>query len=163
VDYQPKYFLVNGTPYSAATAPIPAGEVGATLLLRVVSCGLRTHAPTFLRSEMTAVAEDGFPYTYPQKLSSLMLPAGKTLDAIVVPPAEGDYPVFDRTLCLTNAGYATPGGMLRILSVAAAQQAKGQASGGSEVGKTAGDVGQSKDVPGTTSKTPAASPVPKRR
>ena len=48
-----------------------------------------------------------------------MLPAGKTLDAILVPTVVADIPVYGRRLNLSNAG-ASPGGMLSVLMVISA-------------------------------------------
>ena len=71
---------------------------------------------------MTVIAEDGNLYPYSKQQYSLLLPAGKTMDAILVLPAQAGYvPVFDRSLNLTNAA-ASPGGARVYLQVAAADQ-----------------------------------------
>jgi hypothetical protein len=48
------------------------------------------------------IAEDGNLYPYPRQHSSLLLAAGKTLDALLVPPSAGNYPIFDRRLYRSN-------------------------------------------------------------
>ena len=40
INYAPKYFLINGSPYSAAVPPVSAGEPGNSVLLRFLNAGL---------------------------------------------------------------------------------------------------------------------------
>jgi hypothetical protein len=101
VDYNPIFFLVNGEAYSntAPTAPMAAGTAGSSVLLRMLNAGLRSHAPAIVGLEMGQVAEDG--NAYPgilRQQSETLLPAGKTLDALVTLPAIPDatYVLFDR-------------------------------------------------------------------
>lgn len=115
IDYQPKFFLINGTPYNPAD---PASNrihmaAGQTALLRFVNAGLKSHIPTVLGLRMSIVAEDGNKYPFARNQHSLLVPAGTTRDAIVTPP-EGEYPVVDGLADLTNNG-AGPGGMLAFL------------------------------------------------
>lgn len=118
IAYQPKYFAINGEPYSATTAPIDAGGPGDRVLLRFLNAGLRTHVPVLLGMHMSLIAEDGNLYPYPREQYSAALPAGKTRDAIIVPAFQGMLPIFDRTLDLTNGGTtALTGGLLRILRI----------------------------------------------
>lgn len=114
LDYKPKHFLINGQPVTAGT--LPAGSVNSILLLRMLNAGLKTHIPTLLNGYLRVIAEDGYGYTYPKDQYSVMLPAGKTMDALFTPMAAGNYPLFDRSLNLTSAG-ATGGGMLTTLAV----------------------------------------------
>lgn len=116
IDYQPKYFLVNGQPYTSGLLPLPAGNINDSVLLRFVNAGLETHVPVLQDFYMKVVAEDGYQYKHSKLQYSLILPAHKTKDAIIVPTAAGTYPVYDRRLRLTNAG-ASPGGMLTYLNV----------------------------------------------
>jgi hypothetical protein len=124
VDYSPKYFLINGAPYDPAL-PQPQLAVGdglaaTNVLLRYLNAGLRSHAPAIVGRDMGLIAEDGSPYPgLARQQSDALLPAGKTLDAIVAMPA-GDvtYPLFDRFLNLTNDNWS-PGGNLVYLVVGA--------------------------------------------
>jgi hypothetical protein len=116
IDYWPRYFLVNGEPYSAASSPLPAGNLGEATLIRILNAGLQTYVPTLLGSHVSLIAEDGNLYPYPKEQYSLVLAAGKTMDAIFTPQLPGTYPVFDRRLNVTNAG-VSPGGMIAKLSV----------------------------------------------
>jgi len=116
VDYEPKYFLINGEPFTPAAIHIPAGTAGQSLLLRFLSAGLKHRVPTIYGMNLSLMAEDGNLYPYPKTQYSLLLSPGKTMDALVTPDRGGEYSVYDRRLGLTNN--ATPsGGMLTYLSV----------------------------------------------
>ena len=117
VDYNPKYFLINGEAYSGSTAPIAAGAVGDRVLLRLLNAGLRSRAPFVVRSRQSLIAEDGNEYAHVKDQAVVRLPAGQTKDSIVEFTTDGDYAFFDRAMGVTNAG-ASPGGMFRILQVA---------------------------------------------
>jgi len=118
IDYAPRYFLINGEPYSAGALPIPAGASGQKTLLRFLNAGLKTHSPVIQGTHVRLVAEDGKPYPYSREQYSVFLPAGKTVDAIMSPSgAATTYPVYDRRLNLTN-GALPDGGMLAFLAVA---------------------------------------------
>jgi len=118
IDYEPKYFLINGRPFVPGQPVLPAGVHGGGTLLRLFNMGLQNRSPLLQGSYMTVVAEDGQPYKYPRQQYAALLPAGKALDAIVAFPAAGDYPLYDRALGLTNQA-ATNGGMLKHLQVGA--------------------------------------------
>jgi FtsP/CotA-like multicopper oxidase with cupredoxin domain len=120
VEYQPKYFLINGAPYSPGVLPIPAGTPGQRVLLRFLNAGLLEKTPTMQVPYMTVIAQDGNLLPYSKQQYSVLLPAGKTIDAIITTGGAGYIPVFDRSLNLTS-GATSPGGMLRYLQVAAAQ------------------------------------------
>lgn len=114
MDYQPKYFLINGQPHPS-TPPLPAVVSGQRVLLRFVNAGIQSHAPLLLGSYMSVIAENGRAYRYAKEQYSLFLPAGQTRDTIVT-AATGRYPIYDRQMNLTNAG-APGGGMLTYLVV----------------------------------------------
>lgn len=116
IDYWPRYFLVNGEPYSAGTLPLPAGNINERTLIRFLNAGLQTYVPTLLGSHISIIAEDGNLSPYAKEQYSLILLAGKTIDAIFAPQVPGTYPIFDRRLNVTSAG-AYPGGMITKLLV----------------------------------------------
>jgi len=116
IDYWPRYFLVNGEPSSAGTLPLPAGNINERTLIRFLNAGLQTFVPTLLGSHISIIAEDGNLSPYAKEQYSLILPAGKTMDAIFTPQLPGTYPIFDRRLNVTSAG-TYPGGMIAKLSV----------------------------------------------
>lgn len=120
--YKPEYFLINGEPFDPNATPdpgppIPAGEVGQNVLIRMLNAGLKSHFPMLYNGGyMDLVAEDGNPYPYPREQYSAHLPPGKTIDAIWMPTAETTYPLFDRSHHLTTGGEGG-GGMLAHLQV----------------------------------------------
>ena len=121
LDYQPKYFLVNGMPFTVSDAPLPL-PAGQRTLLRFINAGLMTHVPVINGMDMQLVAEDGNLYTWPKKQYSALLPAAKTVDAVLTPqlPAgatSANYPLYDRRLYLTT-GAAADGGMFARMVVA---------------------------------------------
>jgi FtsP/CotA-like multicopper oxidase with cupredoxin domain len=97
VDYQPKYFLVNGEA-GDPVAPVVTAGTGQTVLLRLLNAGLKSHAPEILGAHLKVIAEDGNLYPFARKHYALLLAAGKTLDALLVPPSAGNYSIFDRRL-----------------------------------------------------------------
>ena len=124
IKYEPKYFLINGAPYSAASAPLAAGAAGATTLLRFLNAGLKHRAPTLLGLDLSLIAEDGNPYGIAKDQYSFLLSPGKTIDALITPAAFGNYAMFDRRLGLTN-GPGSPGGMLLQLALTPSVQGVG--------------------------------------
>lgn len=116
INYDPKYFLLNGIPYSAQRPPLSLGLTGTVTIFRFLNAGLREIVPVINGMYMTLVAEDGNPYTYTKSQYSLMLAPGKTIDALVTNPGQGYYPLYERRLGVTNAA-ATGGGMMMSLEV----------------------------------------------
>ncbi|MBI5496165.1 MAG: hypothetical protein HY904_14175 [Deltaproteobacteria bacterium] len=127
IEYRPQYFFINGQSFRPAMPVLPAGVRGGRLLIRFLNAGLSNRVPAVQGPYMSVIAEDGHPYMVtsstgsvlpaPREQYSVLLPAGKTVDAILVPAAAGDIPVYDRRFGLSNAG-TSPGGMLVYLAVA---------------------------------------------
>jgi FtsP/CotA-like multicopper oxidase with cupredoxin domain len=117
INYHPKYFLINGRPYSQSTPPPPLLISGANVLLRFLNAGLQTHVPMLYGggTYLKVLAENGNLYPYVKEEYALTLPALGTADAIINPTVVGSLKLFDRRLNLTNAA-ATPGGMLTYLN-----------------------------------------------
>jgi FtsP/CotA-like multicopper oxidase with cupredoxin domain len=123
IAYDPHYFLINGEVFSGDPAnpgalPIVSQPLTANrpTLVRFINAGLKTHVPTALGLEYSAVAEDGNKYPYDRPGNSIVLPAQKTLDAIVLPTRPGNYPIFDRSLYTFNRSVDL-GGMITYLRV----------------------------------------------
>jgi hypothetical protein len=125
LNYDPKYFLVNGASYNAAVAPtnIGAGALNG-VVLRLLNAGLRTRVPTFSDGHWFVIAEDGNPYRNAKEQYTTFLPAGKTADVWFSPGAPRSnaatsvtYTVFDRRLGLTNNNTDAVGGMLHKFAV----------------------------------------------
>ncbi|MFZ5799350.1 MAG: multicopper oxidase domain-containing protein [Desulfobulbaceae bacterium] len=117
--YKPKYFLINGDAFAAGQAvPVLSAnaQVNKNLLLRFVNAGLMAHVPVMQGPHMKIIAEDGNPYPYAREQYSVLLAAGKTLDAVWRPEQSGTYALYDRSLSLSSNG-APGGGMLVYLNV----------------------------------------------
>lgn len=130
INYQPKYFLVNGQPYSPSQTPLPAGIQGETTLIRFINMGLKTHVPTLNGLYLRIIAEDGNLYPYPREQYTIMLAAGKTKDALLTSAPAGVYAVYDRRLNLTN-DKSPGGGMLTYLDISEPPQAVGNSTSSS--------------------------------
>ncbi len=133
VNYDPRYFLVNGQPFSAAAAPIAAGSAGQRILVRMLNAGLRSFVPEFPTTYVDLVAEDGGLFTASDSAGiteaatrrqyTVLLTAGKTADAIWVPATAGTYAVFDRRLHVTDNGISDGGAFARLAVSASAATA----------------------------------------
>jgi FtsP/CotA-like multicopper oxidase with cupredoxin domain len=122
--YQPRYFLVNGKPYSDASRPLVLRQ-GSRTLLRLVNAGLQSYVPTLQGLHMKMIAQDGHPFPWggnPREQYGTLLPSLQTVDALVAPrSASGagvQYALYDRRLNLTT-GDAPDGGMMRRVEVRA--------------------------------------------
>lgn len=133
IDYHPKYFLVNGAPYRNGP-PFATVPGNSRLLLRFLNAGLDTKAPVAGGRYQSVIAEDGNFYSVSGSLSggargtcpaprvqtTILLAAGKTVDAIVsTPPGSGNnsLAVYDRRGNVSNAG-AWPGGLMARINIA---------------------------------------------
>ncbi len=119
LSYKPKYFLVNGKAYSSGQSiPVMNGnaQVNNNLLIRFANAGLMSHVPVLQGPHMKIIAEDGNRYPYAREQYSVLLAAGKTLDAIWRPTKFGTYALYDRSLSLSSNG-APGGGMLVYLNI----------------------------------------------
>jgi FtsP/CotA-like multicopper oxidase with cupredoxin domain len=132
--YSPRYFLINGNPFSPNSPVIPAGTFNQTVLLRFLNAGLATKVPTLQDTfnlitplpYMTILAEDGYPAPWLKQEYSLLLTAGKTMDAFISTAPSlstgalgANIAIYDRRLNLTNSPLS-PGGQLTYLHVGAA-------------------------------------------
>lgn len=122
--YEPKYFLINGKPYQNQLDPLvqhhdplSIGAPGGNgTLLRFLNADLIAHVPSFLDTYVSVIGEDGNLLPYPRVNHTLLMPSGKTLDAILVSAAPGKIPLIDRRLYVNNNG-VYPGGYLAFLGV----------------------------------------------
>lgn len=119
LDYNPRYFLINGEPHTTSTpclfedGSLVAGE---QLLLRMLNAGLREFAPMILGAHFEVVAEGGNAYPFPFSQYEVLLQPGSTKDILFTPTASGNYAIIDRRLNLTN-NKQTGGGMQLCLAV----------------------------------------------
>jgi hypothetical protein len=130
VNYDPRYYLINGVSFDRSNAAASALTVGSTattgrVLLRFANAGLRMHIPSVVGADMALLAEDGNKLPGVPKLqSSVFLAAGKTYDVTIQPkqttPGTYDtatYAVFDRQLSLSTNNQRD-GGMQAYINVA---------------------------------------------
>ncbi|WP_221250081.1 multicopper oxidase domain-containing protein [Desulfuromonas versatilis] len=118
VGYNPKYFLINGAPYSVgAPLNIGAGIATEKILLRFLNAGLRGRMPVVQDGYFKLIAQDGNPGASIPEQYSLDLTPGKTVDAELLLERQGSYKIYDRAMGLTNSGLSS-GGMLVNLNVA---------------------------------------------
>lgn len=96
LEFHPNILLWNGYPIGDSFKL--GRKVGQKVLMRLVNAGIASHAPMFIGSYVTVVAEDGNPYRYPKKLYSPLLPAGKTMDVLVTIPRERLKIIPDRLI-----------------------------------------------------------------
>ena len=115
VNLRPRYFLINGKAYPRSDALAAAN--GDTVLLRFLNAGMQTYYPTISGTSMTCIALDGNLLPFPQRVNSLILPAGQTKDALVAPDDNTRYAFYERGGALSNAGDRGVGGMLTHLLV----------------------------------------------
>jgi len=126
LNYQPKFFLINGKAYQAGDPALATLAAGQPTLLRFLNAGLQTHVPVINGATLRMLAEDGNPAPWPanpREQYSVLLPAAKTVDALLTPQVGAGgttnrYALYDRRLSLTN-GASQDGGMLAYLDVAA--------------------------------------------
>ncbi|HEY6095068.1 MAG TPA: Ig-like domain-containing protein [Gallionellaceae bacterium] len=131
VNYDPRYYLINGVSFDRTNAAntalaVPAAAASGNVLLRFVNAGLRMHVPSVVGLDMKLIAEDGNVLPgIPKVQNTVFLAAGKTQDVIVTPPAASGsftpatYAVFDRQLSL-SINNQRDGGMQAYLQVAGA-------------------------------------------
>jgi len=136
VNYAPTYFLVNGQAFSninASANAVVMNDAASTgnVMVRFVNAGLRTHVPSIVGQSLSLIAEDGnVAPGSPKVQSEVLLPAGKTVDALITPAStlsaaitagsytDAAFPMFDRELG-TSTGNTPNGGIHGFLVLAA--------------------------------------------
>ena len=132
VNYDPRYYLINGVSFDRTNAAssalsVPAAATTGSVLLRFVNAGLRMHVPSVVGLQMKLHAEDGNVLPgLPKVQTQVFLAAGKTYDVTVQPSknpsdaaqyAAATYAVYDRQLSLSTNNQRD-GGMQVYLQVA---------------------------------------------
>jgi len=122
LNYDPKYYLINGQAFAGSQVPLASPKAGERTLVRFLNAGLRTRVPMISSGYLRLIAEDGNPYPWagnPRSQYTVMLPAAKTIDAIFVgqTPSGADtkYVISDRRMGLNNAANLD-GGMMAYLN-----------------------------------------------
>jgi len=117
INYKPRYFLVNGDPYTSTTADLSAGGINDRNLVRFLNAGLQSHSPALVGGRLSLVAESGNLYPYARDQYSMLLSAGQTRDAIFTSSTAGRFALYDGQLKLSNNGQPGDGGMMSHLVV----------------------------------------------
>lgn len=117
--YEPRYFLINGEPWSSESECIettPAIRSNDDVLVRMLNGGLRELVPMLLESRWLLVAEGGYRTADPREQWTAHLAPGSTRDALWRPRRADDFRILERRLNLTNDS-ATGGGMQACVHV----------------------------------------------
>ena len=119
-DYAPKYWLINGKVFSStnpisSTDPIQA-PANDKVLLRYANAGFLEHSMGMLGLDQTIIAANGYLLPYSHGVVAETVPPGSTLDAIMIMPASGTYPLYDANQHIDNNGASGFGGMFTLVS-----------------------------------------------
>lgn len=118
LNYQPRYWLINGQAYPDTSAINAAA--GSRLLLRYLNAGFQNLSMAILGAHQRVVAKEAFQLTNPYSAVAETIPAGQTMDAIVSiaasQPVGSRLSLFNRNMYVVN-GAANPGGMLTFIEV----------------------------------------------
>ncbi len=85
--YAPRYFLINGRPFDSAN--VAASDIGISvpaggrMVLRIANAGLQSRTLMLNNGTWRLLTEDGHPYAAPREQATVLLPAGKTTDALM--------------------------------------------------------------------------------
>jgi Cadherin-like domain len=103
--YAPRFFLVNGRVFAGvdgagkAATDLPVTAIpGSRVVLRMANAGLMSRSLVLNSGTWKLLTEDGNAYPAPREQASVLLPAGKTSDALLISTAP--------TNGTTNAGVA---------------------------------------------------------
>lgn len=117
LNYQPRYFLINGQGYP--DTPTLTINPGDDLLLRYVNASFDHYSMALLGAHQAVIARNGFVLPNSFLAVAETVPAGQTLDAIVTAPAAAagsTLMLHNRNFYITNNGVG-PGGMRLRLNV----------------------------------------------
>jgi FtsP/CotA-like multicopper oxidase with cupredoxin domain len=116
--FAPRYFLVNGAPYTSA-APSITTTPGAKLLLRYANAGIQHHSIGVLGLHQAVLAADGSQLPYPRTMVAETIAPGQSADVLVTMPAptaaSTKYALYDASMTLNNSSASGIGGMLAFI------------------------------------------------
>lgn len=118
LNYAPNFFLVNGKIFDGVTVPELAvsAPTGARVVLRIANAGLQTRSLMLNKGTAKVMTEDGRPFPAPLEHATVLLPAGKTHDAMLIAPAQAIGSV-DRSLALFDRRGGADGGMITRVAI----------------------------------------------
>ena len=151
--YAPKYFLMNGQPYTSASPSITTAS-GNKLLLRYANAGILAHSLGVLGLHQSVVGSDGSQLPAPRTMVAETLAPGQTADVLVSVPTTAatstKYVLYDAAMALNNSNANGIGGMLAIIDAAGI-------AGGDVVGPTTSGVAVTETAPNSGLYTVTAS------
>jgi FtsP/CotA-like multicopper oxidase with cupredoxin domain len=121
--YAPRWFLVNGAPYSAS-APAITTTGGNALLLRYVNAGIQHHSIGVLGLHQRVLSIDGSELPAPRTMIAETIAPGQAADVLVDVPATAatttSYALYDAALFMNNSNATGMGGMLAFIDASGA-------------------------------------------
>jgi len=130
--YAPRFFLVNGQVFNgvdgngAAATDLPvSAPAGSRIVLRLANAGLQSRSLMLNNGTWKLLTEDGNAYAAPREQATVLLPAGKTSDALLISNAASNGSVsrslafFDRRGGTDNADGSALGGQVARLALSA--------------------------------------------
>ena len=122
LNYAPKFFLINGKVFDANNPnanELPAvAPTGSRVVLRIANAGLQSRVLMLNNGTWQVLTEDGYPYPAPREQATLLLPAAKTSDTLLVSTAPSDgttnrsLTLFDRRGGTDNGDGGALGGQI---------------------------------------------------
>ena len=113
--YKPNYFTINGlsgTDTSNDPRVHITGQVGDSLLIRVVNGGLRLHSLHFHGYHVAVIAREGQPLPAPLEKDTIAIPVGGTAEFVLRPHQPGVFPIHDHVVLSVAANGVYPLGMI---------------------------------------------------
>lgn len=113
--YHPNFFTINGlsgTDTSNDSRAHIVGQVGDTLLIRVVNGGLRLHSLHFHGYHVDVIARDGQLLPSPLEKDTIAIPVGGTAEFVLRPHQPGIFPIHDHVVLSVAANGVYPLGMI---------------------------------------------------
>jgi Bacterial Ig domain len=129
LNYAPRFFLINGKVFdsfnpSASDLAISA-PAGSRIVLRLANAGLQSRSLMLNSGTWKLLTEDGNPYAAAREQATVLLPANKTSDALLISAAASDgstsrsLAIFDRRGGTDNFDGSSLGGQVARLAVSA--------------------------------------------
>jgi FtsP/CotA-like multicopper oxidase with cupredoxin domain len=116
--FAPKYFLINGAPYTSTASPITTTP-GNKLLLRYANAGIQQHSIGVLGLHQAVLSADGSELPSPRTMVAETLGPGQSADVLITVPtttaAPTMYALYDASLTLNNSSANGIGGMLAFI------------------------------------------------